>query len=167
MQEMQQSNVDTKVAVLEHRVEQTHHLLEKLDTAIEKIVELSAEVAKTLAVHEERLTKHDEVNEELYHLVEKRRYEMSESVKELNNQITDSGKEQTAALIETEHRIMAAIASLKVAVTSEQNAVNTRALEMDKRISSLERWRWILVGGGIAAGFLIRTFIPIILSAVR
>jgi CHASE3 domain sensor protein len=160
-------NIETKVAVLEQKVEQTTLLLNKLDTAIEKIGELSNSITKMLAVHEERLTKNDHTNEELYQLVEERREELSESVKELNQKISESSKEQTAALSETENRIMAAIQGLKNTVTTENKSVIDKALEMEKRISSLEKWRWILIGGGIVVGVIVRTAIPFILALVK
>ena len=48
---------EVKVAVLEERLENFETLVSRLDSAIEKIVEVNNNVSRMLAVHEERITK--------------------------------------------------------------------------------------------------------------
>ena len=52
---------DVKVAVLEERLENFETLVSRLDSAIEKIAEVNNNVSRMLAVHEERITKQEEV----------------------------------------------------------------------------------------------------------
>ena len=46
-----------KVAVLEERLENFETLVNRLDSAIEKIAEVNNNVSRMLAVHEERISK--------------------------------------------------------------------------------------------------------------
>ena len=49
------SNADTKLAILENKVSMYEKMIEKLDSAIEKISESNATITKMLAVHDEKI----------------------------------------------------------------------------------------------------------------
>ena len=51
-----------KVAVLEERLENFEAVVSKLDSAIEKIAEVNNNVSRMLAVHEERISKQEEID---------------------------------------------------------------------------------------------------------
>ncbi len=53
-------SLDTEVAVLKSDVARMTSLFEKLDTAIERMGDVSNSIARMLAVHEERLNKQDD-----------------------------------------------------------------------------------------------------------
>ncbi len=78
-------DLETKVALLESDVNRTTSLFQKMDTAIEKMGDVSNSIARMLAVHEERLNKQDDIDEELFTLVEKRRQEIQGDIKELHS----------------------------------------------------------------------------------
>lgn len=62
-----------RVAVLEEKVEQFEKLVAKFDSAIEKIAEVNNNVSRMLAVHEERISKQEEVDDILFDKVDKLR----------------------------------------------------------------------------------------------
>ena len=65
-----------KVAVLEERLQNFEALVTKLDSAIEKIAEVNNNVSRMLAVHEERITKQEEIDAVLFDKIDKLRDKM-------------------------------------------------------------------------------------------
>ena len=67
---------DVEVAVLEERLENFETLVSRLDSAIEKIAEVNNNVSRMLAVHEERITKQEEIDAVLFDKIDKLRDKM-------------------------------------------------------------------------------------------
>ena len=67
---------DIKVAVLEERLENFETLVSRLDAAIEKIAEVNNNVSRMLAVHEERISKQEEIDAVLFDKIDKLRDKM-------------------------------------------------------------------------------------------
>ena len=65
-----------KVAVLEERLENFEMFVSKLDAAIEKIAEVNNNVSRMLAVHEERISKQEEIDSVLFDKIDKLRDKM-------------------------------------------------------------------------------------------
>lgn len=133
------SKIDREVATIKADVAAMGHLFSKLDDAIEKIGNASANISSILAVHEERLESTEKVNLE-------RRRENNEAVKELHSRISTSTRENleqhnrmSENLKNSEDKILEAIAELRKDVNREQE-------HLESRISKLEQWRWILIG---------------------
>ena len=67
---------EVKVAVLETKLENFETLVLRLDSAIEKIAEVNNNVSRMLAVHEQRITKQEEIDEILFDKIDKLRDKM-------------------------------------------------------------------------------------------
>ena len=65
-----------KIAVLDQRLETFEGIVSKLDSAIEKIAEVNNNVSRMLAVHEERITKQEEIDTVLFDKIDKLRDKM-------------------------------------------------------------------------------------------
>ena len=65
-----------KVAVLEERLQNFETLVSRLDSAIEKIAEVNNNVSRMLAVHEQRISKQEEIDEILFDKIDKLRDKM-------------------------------------------------------------------------------------------
>jgi len=65
-----------KVAVLEERLQNFEAIVTKLDSAIEKLAEVNNNVSRMLAVHEERITKQEEIDSVLFDKIDKLRDKM-------------------------------------------------------------------------------------------
>jgi seryl-tRNA synthetase len=148
--------LETKVALLESDVSRMTSLFEKLDTAIDRMGEVSNTIARMLAVHEERLNKQDEIDEELFTLIEKRKQEIQGDIKELHSRITTVSRELSDDINETEQRLMTAMtygmADLKKCITEETKIHVETSKDLEQRVSDLERWKWLVVGGSIVMG---------------
>jgi DNA repair exonuclease SbcCD ATPase subunit len=149
-------DLETKVALLESDMHRMTSLFEKLDAAIEKMGDVSNSIARLLAVHEERLNKQDTIDEELFTLVERRRQEIQGDIKELHSRISTVSRELSGDINETEQRIMTAMtygmADIKKCITDENKAVTDQSKILEQRVSDLERWKWLVMGGSIAVG---------------
>ena len=67
---------EVKVAILETRLENFETLVARLDSAIEKIAEVNNNVSRMLAVHEQRISKQEEIDEILFDKIDKLRDKM-------------------------------------------------------------------------------------------
>ena len=56
----------SKIEVVNQKVEDLKPLIHKMESAIEKLSELNTSVSRMLAVHEERLTKQEEIDNVLF-----------------------------------------------------------------------------------------------------
>lgn len=65
-----------RVAVLEERLQNFETFVSKLDSAIEKIAEVNNNVSRMLAVHEERISKQEEIDSVLFDKIDKLRDKM-------------------------------------------------------------------------------------------
>lgn len=67
---------EIKVAVLEEKLQNFESIVSKLDSAIEKLAEVNNNVSRMLAVHEERITKQEELDSVLFDKIDKLRDKM-------------------------------------------------------------------------------------------
>jgi len=65
-----------KVAILKERLGNFEQLVSRLDSAIEKIAEVNNNVSRMLAVHEERISKQEEIDSVLFDKIDKLRDKM-------------------------------------------------------------------------------------------
>ena len=64
---------EVKVALLEQKLEDVKDIIVKIDDAIEKMSEVNSNVGRMLAVHEQRITKQEEVDNLLFTKIDKLR----------------------------------------------------------------------------------------------
>jgi methionine synthase II (cobalamin-independent) len=58
--------IETKVAILEEKLHTTEQLMQRIESAIEKMSEVSANVTKMLVVHEQKIESNDKVDAILF-----------------------------------------------------------------------------------------------------
>ena len=68
--------VNSKVEVVNQKVEDLKPLVHKMEKAIEKLSELNTSVSRMLAVHEERITKQEEIDTILFSKIDELRSKM-------------------------------------------------------------------------------------------
>lgn len=111
--------------------------IDRLEDAIEKLTEISADLNKMLAVQEQRLSQQERSMGNMTEIVEKRREEYD---KKLQNVYDVMSKEDTKILDELEK------------IRKEQKAQHT---EMTTKITALEKIIWMYLGGFSVIVFLI------------
>ena len=98
-----------------------------------------------LAVHEEKISRQEESIVEAEQKLEVRRTELSVKIDELHSRITTNTKE-----------IMAAAASQHQQQNKEIQKIKD---ELISRVGVLEKWRHVLIGSSIVAGFMLHKFV--------
>ena len=93
---IQSTHLDTKVAVLEERLNVYEQMMSKIDSAIEKISETNQNISKMLAVHEERLEQSGKSDTVIMNMINdvkkngtKEHLELKSKVDELEKKVED------------------------------------------------------------------------------
>ena len=160
-------STETQIAVIEQELVQTQTLLTRVDHAIEKLTDVTADIGKILAVHDQRLERGEKATSDIFDLLEKRRHEMNEDIKELHSRITTTTRELSTEISNVQHCIVEGIEDLKKELKEDQRYHNEKQKSLEERIASLERWRYTLVGAGIVGGYVLTKLIGMVDIAVK
>ena len=139
--------LETEVKLLKKELEDQRSVHNRLDIAIEKLTDLSNSIHRMLAVHEEKLDRQDEAITDAGGQLEKRRTEILAKVEDLHSRITTNTKE-----------IMAAAATQHAEQNKEIQKIRD---ELKDRVGILEKWRHVLIGASIVAGFVLQKYMVI------
>ena len=131
------ADLETEVKFLKKELEDQKRIHDRLDVAIEKLTDVSNSIHRMLAVHEEKLTRQEEA-------LESRRVEISSQISELHSRVTTNTKE------------------IMTSATSQHDNQNKQIQkireDLNNRIGVLEKWRHVLIGCSIVAGFILHKF---------
>ena len=144
--------LDTEVELLKREVADMKMIHVRLDSAIEKIADVSTSLHTIMAVHEEKLIRQEES------LGEQER-EFKTTVLELHSRITSNSKESSLQMGEMERRLHIAMEEHQKKETEQFNALRE---EITNRIGVLEKWRYLIIGGSIVVGFALTEIIHLV-----
>lgn len=133
-------NVETEIELLKREVSDMKGIHVRLDTAIEKIADVSSSLHTIMAVHEEKLARQEDALDE-------QEKQLRDNIQELHSRITTNAKETSQHMSEMERRLLEELQTIR--------------REMSSRVGMLEKWKWVIVGGSIVAGFIIQKVITI------
>ena len=131
-------DINTEVALLKKEVKDIKFIFNRLDTAIEKITEVTTSVNRMLAVHEEKISQQEEASS-------RANKEFSNDIKELHSRITTNSKEMRDMITKNHKETEAHVQQLRT--------------DLNGRVGVLEKWRWLIIGGSIVIGFAIQKMI--------
>jgi len=125
-------HLDLKVQIegLKKDIENVNKLNERLDVAIEKLTDVSTSIKQMLAVHEEKISRQEQIDEIIFDKLKERQTEIDEVHRDLTREIQ-----------QVEKRLLIEIKSIK--------------LDFQARVGILEKYRWIIMGGTIVIGFIL------------
>ena len=135
---MSDNKYEIELELLKKQVQDMKRIHVKLDTAIEKLTDVSNCVYRMLSVHEEKIARQEEdivANEK----------EIKENILDLHSRINTSYKE-LRNIISTHEK-------------EEEKRFDELKDQISNRIGILEKWRWIIMGGSIVAGFILHKLI--------
>jgi len=133
-------NTDLKVDIesLKKDIENVNSIQGRLDTAIDRLTDVSSSIKSMLAVHEEKITRQEKIDEVIF-----------EKLKDRADEITDVYRELKKDIELVEKRVLIEIKSLKNDIGS--------------RVGVLERYKWLIMGGAIVLGWILsKNFMPIV-----
>ena len=126
------------IAGLKKDVEQVNQIHNRLDTAIDKLTDVSTSIKQMLAVHEEKISRQEQTDEVIFTKLRERQLEIDTVYKELQKEIQ-----------QTEKRLLIEIKSLK--------------LDIGGRVGTLEKYKWLILGGSIVVGWILsKNFMQIV-----
>jgi chromosome segregation ATPase len=125
---------DLKVQLegLKKDIENVSNLNTRLDTAIEKLTDVSTSIKSMLAVHEEKINRQEQIDEIIFDKLKDRQSEIDVVHKELSKEIQ-----------QLEKRLLIEIKTIK--------------LDFGARVGILEKYRWLIMGGAIVIGWILST----------
>ena len=104
----------------------------RLDTAIDKLTDVSTSIKQMLAVHEEKISRQEQIDEIIF-----------EKLKERAGEIDTVHRELTKEIHQVEKRLLIEMKQIK--------------LDIGGRVGILERYKWIVLGASIVIGWILST----------
>ena len=119
-------------------IENVNTMNSRIDTAIDRLTDLSTSIKSMLAVHEEKITRQEKIDEVIFDKLKDRQEEITDVYRELKKDVEMSEK-----------RLLIEIKGLKI--------------DIGARVGMLERYKWLIMGGAIVLGWILsKNFMPII-----
>lgn len=144
------------VSYLQQDMAKVGLLVDRLDTTIDKLADISNVVSNLLAVHETKLSAQEIISKQTSELVEKRRVETDEKLQTIHARISSGEKELSEKIDVQYDEIMRELKEMRIESTTQHN-------KLSSRITTMEKWMWAVVGGSGVIGGLIAIgikFIP-------
>ena len=138
---MSLEELKTQVALLEKDAQSAELIHQRLETAIEKLTEITISLKGMLVQQETKLAKAEETDNDIFVTLESRRLEWDNDLKDLHSRITTNSRELREHQVISENKML--------------NELRNIRNQLDNRVAVLEKWRWIIVGGSIIVGLMI------------
>ena len=132
------TDIKVKLESLRKDVENSQSINNRLDTAIDKLTDVSTSIKSMLAVHEEKIQRQEQIDDIIFTKLKDRADEIDNVYRDLQREIN-----------QVEKRVLVEIKSLRNDIGS--------------RVGVLEKWRWLIIGGSIVLGWVLsKNFLHII-----
>ena len=126
------TDIKVQIAGLKKDIENVNTLNGRLDTAIEKLTDVSTSIKQMLAVHEEKISRQEQIDEIIF-----------EKLKERAGEIDQVHRDLTKEIQQVEKRLLIEMKQIK--------------LDIGGRVGILERYKWIVLGASIVIGWILST----------
>jgi hypothetical protein len=141
------TELSKEVAILKTDMAQVSGLIDRLDLTIVKLTEVSTTVSQLLAVQGNRLEQQEKSAYQFSALLEKRRDEAAESNDIMHKRISSAEKEFQTEIGKLNDKILDEMKSMRAESKQQHD-------ELSSKMSKLEKWVWVVSGGGAVVGFL-------------
>jgi len=124
------TDIRVELATLKQEVENAKDIQGRLDTAIDKLTDVSTSIKSMLAVHEEKIQRSEQTDEVIFTKLRERQNEIDSGYRDLQREMD-----------QVEKRLLNEIRSLRNDISG--------------RVGVLEKYRWIILGGFLAIGWIL------------
>ena len=132
------TDIKVDIESLKKDIENMNTINGRIDTAIDKLTDVSTSIKSMLAVHEENIARQEKIDEVIFDKLKDRADEISDVYRELKRDVEMSEK-----------RLLIEIKSLKN--------------DIGARVGVLERYKWLILGGAIVIGWIMsKNLMPLI-----
>jgi len=111
-------------------IENINNIQGRLDTAIDKLTDVSTCVKSMLAVHEEKIQRAEQTDEVIFTKLRERQNEIDSGYRDLQREMD-----------QVEKRLL--------------NEIKALRNDIGSRVGVLEKYRWIIIGGFLAIGWIL------------
>ena len=136
------TEIKVDIESLRKDIENVNTINGRIDTAIDKLTDVSTSIKSMLAVHEEKITRQEKIDEVIFEKLKDRADEISDVYRELKKDVEMSEK-----------RLLIEIKSLKN--------------DIGARVGILEKYRWLIMGGAIVIGWILSKNFVLIMSMMN
>ena len=126
------TDIKVQLEGLRKDIESVNSINGRLDTAIDKLTDVSSQIKSMLAVHEEKIARQEQIDEIIFDKLKERAGEIDTVHRELSKEIAG-----------VEKRLLIEIKQLK--------------LDIGGRVGILEKYKWLVLGGAIVIGWVFST----------
>ena len=130
----------TDIALLKKDAKTGELIHQRLEVAVDKLTEITISLKGMLIQQEQKLTRAEQTDDDIFITLESRRKEWDNDLKELHSRITTNSRELREHQIQSEGKML-----------NEIRAVRT---QLSERVGVLEKWRWLIIGGSIILGLM-------------
>ena len=133
------TDIRVELATLKQELENVNSIQGRLDTAIDKLTDVSTSIKSMLAVHEEKIQRQEQIDDIIFKKLKDRDSEVDEVFRDLQREMD-----------QVEKRLLNEIRSLRNDISG--------------RVGVLEKYRWIILGGFLAIGWILSKNFKFIMS---
>ena len=131
----------TDIALLKKDAKTGELIHQRLEVAVDKLTEITISLKGMLIQQEQKLTRAEQTDDDIFITLESRRKEWDNDLKELHSRITTNSRELREHQVQSENKML-----------DELRAMRN---QLSERVGVLEKWRWIIIGGSIIVGLMI------------
>lgn len=132
------TNVLVELESLKKDIENVNSIQGRLDTAIDKLTDVSTCVKSMLAVHEEKIARVEQTDEVIFTKLRERQNEIDSGYRDLQREMD-----------QVEKRLL--------------NEIKALRNDIGSRVGVLEKHKWIILGGFLAIGWILsKNLMPLI-----
>ena len=130
----------TDIALLKKDAKTGELIHQRLEVAVDKLTEITISLKGMIAQQEQKLTRAEQTDDDIFITLESRRKEWDNDLKELHSRITTNSRELREHQIQSEQTMLNELRSMKT--------------QLSERVGVLEKWRWLIIGGSIIIGLM-------------
>jgi chromosome segregation ATPase len=127
---METTELKVQIEGLKKDVENVANLNARLDVTIDKLTDISSSIKSMLAVHEEKISRQEQIDEIIFDKLKDRAGEIDTVHRELSREIQ-----------QVEKRLLIEMKQIK--------------LDIGARVGILEKYKWLVLGGAIVIGWIL------------
>lgn len=135
---MSEQEIKVDIELLKKDVTTMSALLSKFDTTIDKMQEIASSLSRMVSLQEQRLEVQEKTTSEMQSILEMRRQEHNNNIKDVYNRINTVNKELTDKIEDTEKAILSELQKLRDDLSRKDEGIGTR-------LGQIETWKYGII----------------------
>jgi hypothetical protein len=140
--------IETRLAVLERDITSMSGIFPQLNATMTKLTDISSSIKEMLAVHDSKINKHEQTDDQLYGLIEKRRIQSDSQHQDIQLKIIQSEKDIKRDMDDFQKTMMAEMKDIRRELKEYHDCAS-------KSSSLLDKGKLILYAIGILLTFIL------------